>query len=194
MTTAFIRLMISEQRQATDNDLSTRAYYAAQAGVDDALKLMREGLADDEQITEADLDGLLDDCSAHGSEGDLDSDADIEYTCRLISFDVGQVSGELGAGAIANFDWGGSTAASIASVRVSWHIPNEDHSSTNSSPVFDGESWPGIGANRPQDQWVAANVPALVRFQAIRYPNSGIVGSVRTDEDVNIYNLSLIHI
>lgn len=192
MTTAFIRLMVSEQRQATDNDLSTRAYYAAQAGVDDALTILREGLADDNVITETDLSGLLDDCSAHGTDGILSpaTDADIEYTCRLISFDVSEVSGELNAGDIVTFDWGGATAADIASIRLSWHIPNDDHSPANPDTmrVFDGETWPGIGTNRPQEEWIADNVPALIRFQVIRYPNSGIIGSTRVGDDINIYN------
>ena len=37
LTTAYIRLMVNEQRQATDNDLSSRAFYAAESGVNDAI-------------------------------------------------------------------------------------------------------------------------------------------------------------
>ena len=41
ITLGFMRLMQREQRQALDNNLSTQAYYAAESGINDAIKAAR---------------------------------------------------------------------------------------------------------------------------------------------------------
>ena len=41
ITLGFLRLMQREQRQALDNSLSTQAYYAAESGINDAVKAAR---------------------------------------------------------------------------------------------------------------------------------------------------------
>ena len=37
ITTSFISITVNEQREATDDDLTTRAFYAAESGVQDAI-------------------------------------------------------------------------------------------------------------------------------------------------------------
>ena len=170
ITTAFIRLMVSEQRQATDNDLSSRAFFAAESGVDDAIADIRDSIKTKGELDPTDLDNPLDSC---GSEVVLDPDSDISYTCRFISFDVTSLSGHLERGEIVNFDLVGVPDA--VSARLKWHIPNEDQEGVNASrAVFNGQTWPGVGANRPASEWTTDNVPALMRLQTVNYPTTGL--------------------
>ena len=171
ITTAFIRLMVSEQRQATDNDLSSRAFFAAESGVDDAIALLRDNIkAHSGTLDVSALD--LDECGS-GPEFNLNTDSDISYTCRFISLDVTSLSGRLERGEIVNFDLVGVPDA--VSARLKWHIPNEDQEGVNASrAVFNGQTWPGIGANRPASEWTTDNVPALMRLQTINYPSVGL--------------------
>ncbi len=172
ITTAFIRLMVSEQRQATDNDLSSRAYFAAESGVDDAIALLRDNIKDNGGILDQSaLAPSLDRC---GPEENLNTDSDISYTCRFISLDVTSLSGRLERGEVVNFDLVGVPNA--VSARLKWHIPNEDQEGVNASrAVFNGQTWPGIGANRPANEWATDNVPALMRLQTVSYPSVNIV-------------------
>ena len=171
ITTAFIRLMVSEQRQATDNDLSSRAFFAAESGVDDAIALLRDNIkSNGGKVNQLTLGGFINQC---GSEVNLNTDSDISYTCRFISFNVTSLSGQLERGEIVNFDLVGVPNA--VSARLKWHIPNEDNDGPNASRVlFNGQTWPGIGANRPASEWTTDNVPALMRLQTISYPSLGL--------------------
>ncbi len=171
ITTAFIRLMVSEQRQATDNDLSSRAYFAAESGVDDAIALLRDNIKDNGGIlNQSVLAPSLDRC---GDEEDLNTDSDISYTCRFISLDVTSLSGRLERGEVVNFDLVGVPDA--VNARLKWHIPNEDQEGVNASrAVFNGQTWPGIGANRPANEWATDNVPALMRLQTVNYPTNDL--------------------
>jgi Tfp pilus assembly protein PilX len=42
LTVGFVRIMINERRQSTDEDLTTRAYYAAESGVEDAKRALQQ--------------------------------------------------------------------------------------------------------------------------------------------------------
>lgn len=81
ITIGFIRLAINEQRQSTDSDLSQRAYYAAESGLEDARRAIKE--YQDGTISE--LNG--DTCALpQGYDGTLstDPDFDVRYSCMFI--------------------------------------------------------------------------------------------------------------
>ncbi len=87
ITTGFIRTMVVNQRQTTDQQLSTQAFYAAETGVQDAVKYLAE--VGNPGITDSDCSP-----STSGSLGSspnvikpgtgAGSPADIEYTCQMI--------------------------------------------------------------------------------------------------------------
>lgn len=81
---AFIRLAISERRQATDDDLTTAAFYAAESGLEDAKRVLGQYFTDT-AYGENELKGG--ECTpAEGSSPDLAdaSTLDSSYTCQLI--------------------------------------------------------------------------------------------------------------
>lgn len=82
ITTSFVRLSVTEQRQSIDDDLTTRAFYAAESGVEDAKRAIAE--FQEGNITEAELYG--NECRpAQGLSSDLDlANLATEYTCQLI--------------------------------------------------------------------------------------------------------------
>lgn len=88
ITTGFVRLMVSYQRESTNSDLSMRAYYAAQSGFEDAERLINAGHISASQNTCPPV--KPDQPAQHDSSGisvaNSDSKIDAAYTCELISF------------------------------------------------------------------------------------------------------------
>lgn len=81
---AYARTIVVQQREALNFDLSTRAYYAAESGVQDAIRKIRadSGL----------LESNKEECQPIGGGQIGDSD-DIGYTCQLIEVETDEVSG-----------------------------------------------------------------------------------------------------
>ncbi len=77
VVTAYLRSAINGQAEATTFDFSTRAYYAAESGIQDALRSIS-----------ANPDGATskEDCSTFVPSGDgkLDATGALSYTCQLI--------------------------------------------------------------------------------------------------------------
>lgn len=115
MTTAFIRLMINEQRQSTDNDLSNRAFYAAEAGVNDAILQIKEALeAPNVNLALASI--IKGQCGGSTDVPKIlssSSEADISYTCQFISLTSPSISGSAKEGDALIFDLTGTTGADV---------------------------------------------------------------------------------
>lgn len=93
VTFAYMQSVIRQRKNAFNYDLSTRAYYAAESGVQDAVRALRSGtaqLTNGEKNTCAQLVGG----SSSGIIGDS-ADFGVSYTCQLINTNV--VSGTLQA-------------------------------------------------------------------------------------------------
>jgi hypothetical protein len=75
----FARIVRREQRQALDRQLSTQAFYAAETGINDALKALKGGLNTNKETCPPDG-------SSHfpSASNELDMTAGILYTCLLI--------------------------------------------------------------------------------------------------------------
>ncbi|MBP6041895.1 hypothetical protein KA529_02655 [Candidatus Saccharibacteria bacterium] len=159
LTTAYIRLMVNEQRQATDNDLSSRAFYAAESGVNDAiLKIKKE-------LQSGDLSNI--DTDVCGPEKVLSSEAeaDISYTCQFISLDSTKLTGTLEKDQSLVLDLTGKTGEDSQWLSVSWHTPR-----------ISGEPYrnlvPGLSAGQNRSDWSSKNIPAIMRLQAITFPDT----------------------
>lgn len=89
---SFVQIMISEQRQSTDNDLSNRAFYAAESGVEDAKPILTQYARNKESLTDEQMD-KFEDCSTFG-DPELISDENMktEITCQLIVTTLANVS------------------------------------------------------------------------------------------------------
>lgn len=171
ITTAFIRLMINSQRLATDNDLSTRAYYAAEAGVDDALVKLKQLAKDDPdgELSESDIRGAFG--SGCGSGAELDDQYDISYTCQFVSSlsadsnpDDVPYEFELAKDKFENVDLHGTDG--VDAVEISWHNKSEGDGALIDSGL-------SVGDNR--SDW--SGLPAIIRLQTVQYPSSGPITS-----------------
>ncbi len=90
VVTAYLRIAISGQAEALNFDFSTRAYYAAESGIQDALREINTNSG----YTSKDQCGNF---VPSGSSGKLDANGHLAYTCQLIDttpssidFSVGQ--------------------------------------------------------------------------------------------------------
>jgi Tfp pilus assembly protein PilX len=205
VTISFIQLMLKDQRQATTSDLSQSAYDSAQAGVEDAKRLLlldqscRNGTAGPGvncvQVTnalspvagssETECDalaksGLVVDTNGETliqqSIGDNAEKLDQAYTCVKIGVNTDDYKGQLAANESNVVPLRG--ISDFDTIELSW-FTRDDISSDTDSPVI---GFPSIGPNvsLPQlgDKW-KFNYPALMRTQFMQ------TGSTFTLSDFN---------
>lgn len=132
LTIGFVRLAINEQRDSTDDDLTKRAFYAAESGTEDAKRAIREYL--DGTITPAQF-GASDDCKPPTSGFydpvlSTDPGLDVEYTCQLIDLTPERYFGKLdGANQTITIPLVPESGETITSLEIKWHMNN---------PIADG--------------------------------------------------------
>ena len=101
LVSGFVRLMIRDQQQATNNDLSQSAYDAALAGVEDAKRVIRASQAGDSKalaalsnperctvIQRAEIAGVLGDGEVKIKSASAGESFDQAYTCVNITMDT----------------------------------------------------------------------------------------------------------
>lgn len=83
LVVGFAQISRRNARQALDQQLSTQAFYAAETGVNDATRLIRNAIQEGNQVPAKDT------CEISGSfynslQPVLDDDANVEYTCLMV--------------------------------------------------------------------------------------------------------------
>jgi Tfp pilus assembly protein PilX len=150
IVTSMTSLMIGELRQASDGDQSIRAYYAAEAGVEDALLKIKKDIAAGIALSGGGA------CVSSGAA--LGS---VEYTCQRIIYDTNTVEGRLAKEQSLQIDL--STAAPspvVQSVKVSWNQDGID-APVPFTPI----------ANFPEgNNW--GNRPAVMELSLASYPDN----------------------
>lgn len=202
ITMSFLRLMMADQRQATDNDLSQSAYDSAQAGVEDAKRaLLRyqrvcattpsdcDTLGAALATTECNAALRLGDVvrpgdeanGAAGSTGEIkvqqsesgsDSALDQAYTCVTMQLRTNDYIGSSSALQSQLVPLVGETA--FDTVTVSWYS-KDDITSVDGSVVL-----PGVSATHPlprQSDW-NVNTPSVLRAQLIQFGSSFTLDSL----------------
>lgn len=148
---SMVSLMAGESRQAQDADQSVRAYYAAEAGVEDALlKIKAAGAGVTEQKT----------CASTG----VDFGDGSGYTCQLIEVKNNQLGGSLNpeeATQIEPFHSALGPGVHFNRVKISWHQPGlgGDPSVVN-NPYLPPSSY----TTRPNWTWPAALEVTMLWF------------------------------
>ncbi len=130
----FIRIMISEQRQATDDDLTTRAFYAAESGVEDAKDgLSQFMLTHTGPITNQDLEDYFgtgpDECDTFGDEYLIEEGSALEtrITCQIINTEPDDVViDNMRPWHSVSFPLMTQEGNDIASFSLEWHMPVND--------------------------------------------------------------------
>lgn len=177
---AYARTIIAQQRQSINYDLSTRAYYAAEAGVQDAIR----GLNADPAILEAGQNVCKSGATYMGGsiDGTLgDSQGALAYTCQLVDPTPSVLSGSTTSDSAL---WKIATPQNSAqgyAVTVKWSNPS---SSDQTLIPREGDSklMPPIGV------WQSAggNYHPLLRVSFISAP----AGATRSDYGQEVYFLN----
>lgn len=168
ITTSGIALMNSELRQATDYDQSVKAYYAAEAGVEDALAVIRRNL------DQAAIDPIPDspDCNPlDPAEADLGGG--ISYTCQIVTSQSNLIEGELGAEESVQIDLSGLKLASGARVRVEWNQQTSSPDSGSDPRTLSGipAQFPPNNINPADTSYWPGRFPAVMETTFLEYPD-----------------------
>lgn len=176
VTISYVRLSVNEQRQSTDDDLNTRAFYAAESGIEDGKRAIQAYL--NNSMTEAELNGDV--CAPPASssftpvldsDGDSivlvseDPNVDSAYTCHFIDMAPGDVRAELTA-------WGDSLFVPLRTanndpfdrVVISWHEEGDDQPDSYNNASNNSKSLPQTSA------W---DLPAMLRTRLFSVPSAG---------------------
>lgn len=161
LTTSFIRLTINEQRESTDDDLTTRAYYAAESGVQDAITAIKAGTV---------TNGA--DCTPETGNGELSAsdNLDTAYTCQTIDESPSNYQAFLEEGESVFFRLE-SSSNDIQSLNIKWHIKGTGSDADGSDIALRASN------DLPQQSaWGSGsdNYPAMLRTQIISAPNNNV--------------------
>ncbi len=190
---SFLRTAITEQRLSSDGDLSARAFYATESGLEDAKRALREFQA-----------GTLDEASLRGDECDVPDSPDydrvlsspdaynIEYTCMLINvtpssytFNLSGTNNSFKVPLILD------GTSEFDTIRVEWHL---DQLVTDG-----GDGQLGTGVNNQirlrtpgdlslpsVDEWTSqadtsANFPSMLQVNLFQAPQGAFTSDELTD-------------
>lgn len=181
LTLGFLRLALNEQRIATDDDLTSRAFFASESGLEDVKRALDAYTKGD--ISLADLNAeSCDSVSGFNPELSPDADYDIEYVCQLIDLTPSDLEFYLdGANQTFQFpinpvDADGNPVPSFPTeLHVNWHL-NADQSADGDGVVGPGqiEGVP-VGAYlnlTDVTTWNSQRHPAMLRISIISFPTS----------------------
>jgi len=191
ITVSFLRIMITEQRQSVDNDLSSNARAAAESGVEDAKRAI---LAYYNSGTPSDLKAEL--TAAFGTDsnncdsltgktqvraqlnitGNAISSSDIQqnYTCLNVKLNSPDYVDSSSANTSVVFPIKGT--GDYNQIKISWHLLSENvNSEGDGRPLALPPTVPlpllppQTGAN----SWSSLGYPAYLRVQLFGYPSAG---------------------
>lgn len=136
VVSSFALIVRREQRQALDRQLSSQAFYAAEAGIQDAQFAMSNGDASKKITTDiTDCNGFNAASVAKGLKYSQTLDANVKYSCLLIDrspYDLKySIPQEKGTVIIP------IKATSISSLQISWQSLEGGGFTQDNSPAFD---------------------------------------------------------
>lgn len=175
----FVRLMISEQRQATDDDLSSRAYFAAESGVEDAKAALAEYMMSGGSFSPT-QQATAESCDTFGQEFLIDEPGlETEVTCQTIEPNLSDVLAD-SVPAWHSFLIPLRTQENYSRLQLEWHRPENDGTTFNLR---------GSELSLPvPDDWLVAQHPAALKMTLIRASSTG-----NFDEDAIIEDTRIVH-
>ena len=208
ITMSFVAIMIQDQKQATDADLSQSAYDSAQAGVEDAKRalLLYQNVCESEtdgdclafktsisSDTNADCNvamSKLDDISSMVKDDGVkiqtgtSSDLNQAYTCVKIDMDTADYLGTLSANDYDLIPLSG--VSSFNKVKVEWFSSTDISSQKDFAVSLQSD---GTVPLLSQTNW-PLNRPSIIQAQLIQYGSNGFKlddfnNSVSSQSDAN---------
>lgn len=204
LVVGFLRLMIQEQKQATNQDLSQSAYDSAMSGVEDAKRVLRacaqggpmSATACDainaEQCATVSSAGIVSAASAESSETIIKADGastDVNqgYTCVLIERQTQDYIGNLTEGESQIVALKASGTDGIRKITIEWMHKNNGSSGSGfagGDPDHIEQPTATAGVSLPPKAGWHANAPAMLRVQAVLPPDPNVVTTAQLDTNV----------
>ena len=172
VTIGFLRIALNEQRISTDDDLTSRAFFEAESGIEDARRAIQETLSG--TLTDAQLNADNCDVPTPARYTDVLSSTaefDIGYSCMLIDYTPESIRSDLSSAnqtrqyQIIPINEGGGTT-NIRNIRLQWHM--DAPAPTGDGDVGAGVNLRGNQTNIPRyGNW---SFPAMMHVSFINYP------------------------
>lgn len=198
VTVSFVQLMIKDQRQATSSDLSQSAYDSAQAGVEDAKRLLLLNQACQSGSAAASVNcgavtsaltplagqaetacdtlpksGLVGSTNKETiiQQSDTDNAAKLDqaYTCVKIKVDTDDYRDSLGVNESALIPL--QAVGDFDTVVLDWFSRNDISADTTDTKVGFPTTGPDVSLPRVGEKW-KFNYPSLMRTQLVQLGNS----------------------
>lgn len=195
ITVSFLRLMVQEQKQAQNQDMSQSAYDSAISGVEDAKRVLRACYqqGSSSQACKAIHDKTCDTVSAAGVAGLAGAETIIKgdgddtrmnqaYTCVKVNRDTFDYVGNIenaGGSAIVPL----RATAQFNRIIVEWMHRGEGHSGGSSATITPPLAVDDRKSLPPEAEW-SDSAPALLRSLLVLPPNASQVSAGELDTDV----------
>jgi Tfp pilus assembly protein PilX len=135
ITLGFASLIRREQRTATDNQLSTQAFYAAESGINDAVKAIKDGTVTTDITTNCGQGSVL------PTPQDVGTGTGAKYTCLLVdlaprSMEFNPVTTSLSKVVQFSTEDNSGSPAAASSLLISWQDASGSTSFPGTYPNF----------------------------------------------------------
>src|SRR5688572_14994191 len=174
LTVGFVRIMINERRQSTDQDLTSRAYYAAESGVEDARRALQQyypNPADRTKLNAATCDAPV------GYSKTISTSPSVGYSCMLMDLNPNDLQATL-PGDSSSMQWAIRSEGDVNfnKIRVSWHSLTDQADGT---PI----ALRNANDNPTTFNWKSGTnpFPAMLRLQMFGYPKAGVFGRAQIE-------------
>lgn len=165
ITAGAISLMGNELRNAADFDQSVKAFYAAEAGIEDTLAKIRADILAGNQIDAKTA------CAPFSEEdSNLSGDGVVSYTCQLIDTSSNTLVGELAAEEAVQIDLSGMPR--YTHLFISWNQRGSSDPQSANPSTWQSQSGQTIPPSFPSGSAWVGNFPAVLETTLVQYPQS----------------------
>ena len=161
IVTGLLRLSIVDSRDAIDDDLTNRAFFAAESGINQVAQ---------ELVTRTSFTNA-DNCTSDVTVGFIGPDTDdTEITCELIDLTPGEIEAELteNESFTAPLRFAGNRPQNVT---VRWHQIGDVNAGGNGDMIELRNATTFL----PQNDWVNGRFPAVLRITIIDSPGDGLI-------------------
>lgn len=186
ITVGFMRITVYEQRQALDNDLTSRALSAAEAGVEDAKRVLAYYKTNPNDGVFVGANNVFASTTCNGlhgnavlqnklglkASGEVDANQNLYYTCLDVDLDTPDVSAELAQSESTVIPVRARPGEAFDTVRLQWHEVSEPgqpgNGGINQNRFFPAGDLPALRAgSNNQVGFNDARIPAYLKVQLI---------------------------
>lgn len=189
ITVGFIRITVYEQQQALDNDLTARALAAAEAGAEDAKRVLAyyQQLPDSQKENfRTNIFGSDQDCDALYGNARLQSELGLEsdgrvapnqnlyYTCLNVSFNTDDFADDLAKGESTVIPLRSVDDRQFNTVNLQWHLVSDSDGAEGDGQINGFFPDKDLPTTNGDNGFSSLRTPAYLRVQMIAAPKNNV--------------------